>query len=133
MKECTMVIFKYPLCMLSFDESPNEFICPNVGNFKALFKTDNNGFIDWLRLSTGKIIGVTWSAFDELDSEFVKQRVPDLTCIEFDHMNNLYIYFGDEKYFNKERSIDQDFGENNFYVSDTGYYAMSFTTFSLDN
>ena len=131
MKGCIAVILSNPISFFMLDESPASFI-DNDGNcFIGKFDTDNNGFFDWLRVKSNKIIGVRWLIYDAEDTDLVIKHLPKHSNVQYDNDGSVFIYFDQEVDFDEDISCDQDFGENNFYVSEAGTYAISFSANSI--
>lgn len=131
MEECIIIILSKTVTFLTTEESPSSF--DYGGNrFFGKFSTDNNGFFDWLRNKSSQIIGVRWTAYDEQGFRLVADNLLSLSNVEIDGSGSICIYFGQEVEFDESISCDQDFGENNFYITAEGLCAISFSTFSVE-
>jgi hypothetical protein len=84
-----------------------------------------NGFYDWLRDFTGRIIGVRYFPFE--DSNFLLNELVELNYSKIDK-DSVDIYFVDEEHrlINEDISDDQKFGENRIFKSATGKYFLTF-------
>lgn len=133
MKDCIVILLSEAISFMFLDESSDSFSNERGDIFKARFDTDNNGFFDWLRTKPNEIIGVRWTAYDDNDFRYVIDALPKLSNIEFDASGSLCIYFGEERAFDDAISCSQDFGENNFYVGNSGTCAMSFSTLGIES
>ena len=132
MKDCIVVVLSKVIRFLAVAESPREF---DFDGHQLLgqFESNNNGFIDWLRDNSSKIIGVRWSAYDDKAAQLVSGKLAYLCNVEVDNNGAILIFFGDVQNFDESTSCDQSFGDNNFYMSSTGLCAMSFSTTSIDS
>jgi len=83
MNTCLIVVWSKAIHLITSPESPRKFTFEGQ-RFVGQFKTDNNGFFDWLRNSNHKIIGVRWSALDELDAKLVTEQFSDSHNVKVD-------------------------------------------------
>lgn len=82
-----------------------------------------NGHYDWLVNHSGKIIGVRYFVFEEL--EFLCSKFENFTYCEVDNQT-IKIYFSDDREVDEENSIDQDFSGDRIFYSDNLELVMSF-------
>lgn len=89
---------------------------------------DFNGFYDWLRVKSGKIIGIRFKPFDE--SELIAEYTHHLPYCRLNYsgknLESLEIYFSKERDFDFEISNDAYFGGNNLYVTENQTLAIIF-------
>lgn len=86
---------------------------------------DFAGFTDWLRDSSGRVLGVRLSPFEDL--EFLFDVVKSLGYVDLDRGSKYFnIYFSDERLYDEARSDDQAFGGNKVYASEGGEYLLTF-------
>lgn len=88
------------------------------------------GFYDWLRTSSGDVIGVRLQLEDS--SAFGPEEL-DLLC-SLDSRNTqdeLFIFFGSQRIFEAAMSDDTDFGGNILYAGEFGSLAISFNNATI--
>jgi len=106
--------------------SPADTLTVDGGRFVATYHASGwFGFYDWLRMSTGDIIGVRL---------YLDEPVPitgaalALLC-SLDARNSrdvVYIFFGTDRQFDLSLSDDQDFGGNVLYLGQSGSVGLVF-------
>lgn len=97
------------------------------------YPEDDNGFYDWLRRANGEIIGVRWFPYE--DGALDNKNTRYLKSLKYIGLGNdlreIAIYFGDSREFEEQNSCDQDFLQNNLFISKAGKCAVSFSTANL--
>jgi hypothetical protein len=96
--------------------------------YSRLGDHDFHGFYDWLRRKDGTTIGVRYFVFRDYESIVEKlQRLKYVTVGEkSDVGTELCIYFGEDRSFVSEKSVDQMFSGDFFFRADDGTYGISF-------
>ena len=108
----------YPLA-----EEPEEEMDLDGQKFKDSGLGDWQGFYDWLRTSSGKVIGVQqW--LDE-PHVHVGALARCRNVVLPSHQASLLIFFENERAFNTELSNDQDFGSNRLLLGQDAF-ALTF-------
>ncbi|MDH4426297.1 MAG: hypothetical protein QE495_07580 [Acidovorax sp.] len=123
--------------VLSLSEQPRVYAIADLSGSKFTLGTDVFtdsgagdwlGFYDWLRSTSGDVIGV------RLWTDEVNDRIRSLGRYEGvvadDSCSPLLIYFGAEREFDDVQSCDQDFGSNMLLVSSNGL-ALTFNSPTL--
>lgn len=82
-----------------------------------------NGHYDWLFNPSGKIIGIRYFIFEELN--FLTLQLKDFSYCELDD-DLVTIYFSSDKEIDEENSIDQDFCGDRLFYSYNNELMMSF-------
>ena len=109
-------------------------ICPS-GKFRMGDRTyheqgygDWTGFYDWLRTTSGEIVGVRYSPFDE--TEFLIDAVASFRyVVVLESKRCLEIYFSNVRGVDWRKSDDQEFGSNKiFFCTREGRWLISFDT-----
>jgi hypothetical protein len=90
---------------------------------------DFTGFYDWLRTDDGTIVGVGFQPLidekDEIElltNEFLKFSY----IVKSEDVDEIDIFFSDNRKYNPSKSADQDFRNSRIYKSSDGEFAVSF-------
>jgi hypothetical protein len=87
------------------------------------------GFYDWLRTESNKIVGCRFWAWDHVASILTAAATLSYCAIED---SSLCIYFGEERSFRPEMSDDQDFLFSKVYKSNAGQFALAVSVRDLN-
>lgn len=89
---------------------------------------DTHGFYDWLRESSGLIIGLRYDLFRNYDE--ILNAIREFEYVEVEAIHEISeivtFYFSTERQFCEDKSGDQFFSGDYIYRSASGVYAMSF-------
>ena len=104
--------------------------CPRVflhkgQQFEDFADRDFNGFYDFLRDNSGRVLGVSFSP--SAPPAFLLEGLRALPYIEIAYSTTVRICFGRERNFDLSISMDQYYGENRIYRSSAGRIALSFS------
>lgn len=91
--------------------------------FRSLRGVDFNGFYDFLRDNSGRILGTSLSVFPA--AELLLDTLRPFSYVEVVNPTILRIFFGQDRNFDPSISIDQYFGDNRIYRSTSGRTALS--------
>lgn len=98
----------------------------NKNIFVECDDNDFSGFYDWLRDSTGKVIGVRYTTLDSFKQVLIKS-LKRLPYVNFVHEKIVEIYFHDKnRSIDDENSNDQDFGICKVYSLSNSTFAILF-------
>lgn len=97
--------------------------------FRNLGGQDFNGFYDFLRDDSGRILGTSLSVFPT--AEFLLDTLRSRSYVEVANPTILRIFFAKERNFEPSISVDQYFGENRIYRSTSGRIALSLSLATL--
>lgn len=84
------------------------------------------GFYDWLRASSGDLLGICLRPDEGELPEKVVQFLVSLDASS--SSSNIYIFFGETKQFDAAKSDDADFGGNLLFQGNRGSIAIAFNT-----
>lgn len=99
-------------------------------HFEDLDDRDFNGFYDFLRDDSRRVLGVRF--LPSAPPEFLLDSLKSLPYVERGLSTELRIFFSQERKFDPSISVDQYFGENRIYCSTTGRIALSFSLAPLN-
>lgn len=128
---CLVITLGDVLRIQCFESCPDQFKNTNFLSYKRKSSDSDNGFYDWLRGKSGKLIGVRWFPYDgamlrELSSTNKCESVEvSADCLE------MKIFFSSDRVIDESKSCDQDFLENNIYYLVDGGWAISFSMTGL--
>jgi hypothetical protein len=127
---CVIVTLDEKINFYSKLHCPTSFIDCAGNSYVRYFADNDNGFFDWLRCTKGTIIGVRWFPYEEraLRAKFISPlRKLDNVVFDEDFLG-ITIYFSKTRIIDETKSADQDFLENNLFVTPDGKCALSFST-----
>lgn len=140
-KRCLVMLFKpRPTLYLLEDYPGNKFVVNGESYCRIPARNPSRegyiGLYDWLRSTTGNVIGVRFFLIDEC-ADFLKEHRKKFSYIKGSDAY-LDIFFNEDYNLNEEISSDQAFGSNSLYVSNQNEYAMTLgtdwlTQFELDS
>ena len=82
------------------------------------------GFYDWLRSSSGKILGVrSWLEDEEIQG--IRNRIADSTFVEWSD-TQLRLWFSNQRLYEERLSGDQALGTHRILMSSDGEIAIGF-------
>lgn len=106
-------------------EEPKTVLTLGSREFNRICEYDSNGFYDWLRQSSGSIIGVRYFIFEEYLN--ISDELRALTSVEaYPNDPCFYLFLGEERDYEESLSADQLFYGDYVYRSDDGTLGMSF-------
>ncbi|HEY6252421.1 MAG TPA: hypothetical protein VI685_20900 [Candidatus Angelobacter sp.] len=83
-----------------------------------------SGFYDWLRDSSGKLLGIRYHPCEE--TAFVLEQASRLNYAERGAYGDMSLFFSNERSFDPKKSTDQDFLYDQLFVADDGSTAIAF-------
>lgn len=123
-----LLICDEPLDLVVMDSCPLSF--RHHGEFfRNLRGQDFNGFYDFLRNNSGRILGTSLSVFPA--AEFLLDTLRSRSYVEVASPTILRIFFAQERNFEPSTSVDQYFGEHRIYQSTSGRIALSLSLATL--
>ncbi|WP_431052992.1 hypothetical protein [Roseateles sp. L2-2] len=118
---------------MQFEDCPNFFADDTGHQYSRVCEDDDNGFYDWLRSPEENVIGVRWFPYEGAvlrDRRLAYLKELGYLDVERDHLETS-IFFSESREIDKPKSCDQDFCNNNVFISDHGVCAISFSTANL--
>jgi hypothetical protein len=88
------------------------------------------GFYDWLRTSSGQVIGVRTWLLDNPGVASVRALIANSSAIEL-HDKEVRCFFSTERHFDEAQSDDQEFGVHRIAISARGAVALTYDVGSL--
>ena len=134
-KDCVAFVLGAELEALYFSSCPVSFEDAAGQTYeKKLHPSDDNGFYDWMRDIKKNVVGVRWMPLeDDTLSDPRVQHLKQFSYIVFDKkLTEMIIYFRGRLAIDEKNSCDQDFMENNLFVSEKGKFAVSFSIAGLN-
>lgn len=119
-----LLVFDERLDLVVKDSCPLSFV-HDSHFFENIRGQDFNGFYDFLRDDSGRVLGISFSVFPA--AEFLLDSLRAFSYVQCVDPTVLRIFFGRDRDFNPSNSIDQYFGENRVYRSTSGKVALSFS------
>jgi hypothetical protein len=89
------------------------------------------GFYDWLRTSSGKLVGIR-TRLDAPGAEDLRQRIARNDAVDLDD-GEIRVWFSSEQSFSEEKSDDQELGTHRVLTSHDGLLALTFNVESLSD
>lgn len=131
---CAILVLGNEIEFHFLTECPNSFK-DRAGNlFTRYYLENDNGFYDWLRSAEGDVIGVRWFPYENDALKKCASYIKDLKNITINEdFLEISIQFFEPRSINESRSRDQDFLENNIYISKLGRCAISFSINNLSD
>ena len=112
------------------DDAPEELTAGGA-RYSDAGQGEFTGFYDWLRTSTGVVVGVRYWPFEE--TQALLGSTSSLPYVErVPGQDSLAIYFSSERDVDPRASGDQAFGGNRLLTGDDGAIALTFDTSGLD-
>ena len=125
MQKKTLVVLLIPHLTLSLIEKfPLEKLNVGSNKYRNLGEGIWQGFYDWLRDASGKIIGVRFWRFEDADLQLSNIASLPYVLVNRDK-DYIEIYFSDSRQYVIEKSDDQDFGAQRIFVDDGGTWAIA--------
>jgi hypothetical protein len=124
-RSCLLVLLGQEVGLAVLPSCPAERVDLPIGSYAARSRFDFVGFYDWLRDTSGRVIGVRETFSDGL--EWILDAMPHLAYVEkLSRPAAVEIFFGIDRAYDPTESTDQDFLMNRVYVSESGGVAMTF-------
>ena len=132
---CLVIIFGEKIEALYFPSCPDSFSDTSGHTYKRVFSVDDNGFFDWMRCVSGKIVGIRWIPYEDviLRDKRLRQLKQFRNIVLDDNFTELTVYFRSDQIVDEKNSCDQNFGENNLFFSKEGRCAGSFSISMLSD
>jgi hypothetical protein len=129
-KKCLFVILRPKLALAMVEQCPEDRIVLEGETYQDKGFGYATGFYDWLRESTGIIVGVRYwpqephyFPFRQVEHLSYLVTTEGIPCVE--------IYFSPNQEFDNRQSDDQAFGDNKIFSTDQGEYLITFGTYTL--
>lgn len=126
--ECLLVFLDQCLGLAFADHWPLESIAANSEIYVPV-SSEFSGFYDWLRDSTGELIGIRHNGVR--DNEVLRSHDFDYKYARIGRHGELELFFVGKKTVDPKRSVDQDFLYNQIFRSDSGAVCLSFAMSGL--
>ena len=129
-RRCLLVAFHARLALALVDECPGNEYQLGDKRYRDKGYGELTGFYDWLRDSSGKLLGVRYWPFEE--TSFLSDVLSEFpSVVVAKDRSYLEVYFSSDRRVDRQRSDDQDLGANKVFSTEQGEWAISFDTTAL--